>query len=72
MDTKKILIEWSASTAMIRKPKLNEACDVISNLCMEVSRLKDAVEYQKKRQDIKEQQYKTMLIEVQNVVQKYT
>ena len=72
MDTKKILTEWSTSAAMIRKPKLNEACDVISNLCMEVSRLEDAVEYQKKRQDIKEQQYKTMLIEVQNVVQKYT
>jgi hypothetical protein len=72
MDTKKLLTEWSTSAAMIRKPKLGEACDVISSLCMEVFKLEGEVKYQKNRQDLKEQEYKTMIIEIQNVVQKYT
>ena len=72
MDTKKVLNEWSTSAAMVRKPKLGEACEVISTLCMEVCRLEEEVKYQKNRQDLKEQEYKTMLIEIQNVVQKYT
>ena len=71
MDTKQILTEWHSSAAHIRKPKLGEACDVIGDLCLEVVRLRDEVEYQKKRQDAKEQLYSTMLVELHNVVAKY-
>jgi hypothetical protein len=71
MDTKKILGEWSRHAAMIRRPQLVEACDVIESLCMELVKLKEEVLYQKKRQDLKEQQYKTMILEVQNIVGKY-
>lgn len=71
MDTKKIMADWSPLAAQIAKPKLNEACDVISNLCLEISRLKDEVSYQKTRQDQKEITYKNMILEVQNVVSKY-
>jgi hypothetical protein len=71
VDTGAILKEWHSSTAVIRKPKLGEACEVIDALCMEVIRLRDELDYQSKRQDLKEQQYKTMIIEIQNVVQSY-
>ena len=70
-DTGALMRDWSTQSAMIRKPKLDEACTVISDLCMEVVALKREVAYQKKRQDLKEQQYKTMILEVQNVVSSY-
>lgn len=72
IDTKQIFIEWDYGRAQIRKPKLQEACDLINELCHEVCRLKKEVEQQKKRQDIKEQTYDTMMVEIQNVVMKYT
>ena len=71
MDIKQILTEWHSSAAHIRKPKLGEACDVIGDLCIEVQRLQGEVEYQKNRQDAKEQQYATMLVELHNVVSNY-
>ena len=72
IDMNKIFIEWDYGRAQIRKPKLQEACDLINELCHEVDRLKKEVEQQKKRQDIKEQTYETMMVEIQNVVTKYT
>ena len=72
IDTKKIFIEWDYGRAQIRKPKLQEACDLINEMCHEVDRLGKEVEQQKKRQDIKERTYETMMVEIQNVVIKYT
>lgn len=72
IDTKQIFVEWDYGRAQIRKPKLQEACDLIKDLCSEVDRLKKEVEQQKKRQDVKEKTYETMIVEIQNVVMKYT
>ena len=64
--------DWDRTRAILRKPSLLEACEVIQTLCLEVEKVRKEVEYQKKRQDLKEQTYKTMMVEVQNVIQKYT
>jgi hypothetical protein len=72
MDTKELMRTWDNSAARLRKPKLEEACDVILDLCIELNKINKEVEYQKNRQDIKEQFYKTMMIELHNVVSKYT
>ena len=71
MDIKKLLNDWSISSAMIRKPKLDEACKIIESLCMSINKLEDDLAYQKNRQNVKEQTYKTMIFEIQNVVSKY-
>ena len=71
IDTSAIFKDWSATAAYIRKPKLDEACKVIESLCIEVIRLEKELVIQGNRQDIKEQTYKTMMIEVQNVIHKY-
>lgn len=72
MDTKEIMQAWGTSVALMRKPKLTEACDVIADLCLEVGRLKKESDYQKQRQDTKEAHYKTMIVELHNVVSKYS
>ena len=72
MEVSEVLKEWSKNAAAMRKPMLTEACDVIESLCLEVLKLGKEVDYQKRRQDLKEQEYKTMIVEVQNVVSKYS
>lgn len=71
MDTKQICYDWDYGRASLRKPKLQEACDLITSLCHEIRRLEKEVAYQCKRQDLKEQHYDTMMVEVQNVIRKY-
>tara|TARA_R110002167_G_scaffold45515_6_gene136747 strand:+ start:248 stop:466 length:219 start_codon:yes stop_codon:yes gene_type:complete len=71
MDTKEISRKWSPLAASLTKPSLNDACEVIENLCLEITRLEKEVKYQEKRQDNKEIIYKDMMIELQNVVSKY-
>ena len=71
MDIKKVLMEWSPLAASLAKPSLNDACAVIENLCLEITKLEKEVKYQAKRQDNKELIYKDMMIELQNVMGKY-
>ena len=70
-DIQQLMKDWELTAAMIRKPRFSDTCDLIQNLCMEIKELRKEVEYQKKRQDVEEQKYKTMLLEVQNVVTRY-
>ena len=72
MNTKEVLKLWSRISATTRKPTLNDACDLIESLCLEIDKQRKEVEYQKRRQDLKEQEYKTMIVEITNVVSKYT
>ena len=72
MEAKEILKEWSISAASLRRPALAEACDVIGGLCLKVAELDKEVLYQKNRQDLKEREYKVMMMEIQNIVSKYS
>jgi len=73
IDAKEIAKHWGNYAAVQqRAPKLFEACDLIVSLCVEIERLKKEVEKESKRQDVERQKYKTMLLEIQNTVQRYT
>lgn len=72
MDTKEIAAEWHFDNAAIKRPKLRDACDMIVKLCVELNKQRAETAFQKRRQDLKEQHYKTMMVELQNVVNKYT
>lgn len=39
IDTREIATKWRYESALIKKPKLEEACNTIADLCQEVSRL---------------------------------
>lgn len=71
VDVDQILKEWNRTAATMRKPTLVEGCDVIETLCVEVKQLRNALASEQKRQEAEEQKYRTMLIEVQNVVTGY-
>ncbi len=71
MDVNEILKKWSPLAARLSKPSLNDACEVIETLGLEIIRLKKEVKYQENRQNNKEIIYKDMMIELQNVVSKY-
>lgn len=51
---------------------MQECADDMGALSVLISDLRGQVEHQKKRQDLKEQQYKIMMIELHNVIQKYS
>ena len=38
MNEKELIKEWYFDNAIIRKPKLKDACDVICDLCVEVKK----------------------------------
>lgn len=71
MNTTEVLKQWNRVSATIRKPTLDDACDLIESLYLEIDKQRKEVEYQKRRQDLKEQEYKTMIVEITNVVQRY-
>lgn len=71
MDTNEIMRAWNHSSALMRKPKLEEACDVIAHLCMELTRAREEVKHQKNRQYLKDETYETMMEELHNVLSNY-
>lgn len=73
MDINEIAKEWGNPIKVrIRKPSIEEACDVVMSLILEVSKARKEAAEEKKRQDIKAQQLKIMMIELQNTINKYT
>jgi hypothetical protein len=72
IDIKQTLKDWNPLAARIRKPTIEDGCKIIEDLCLEIRRLEAEVAHQKKRQDCKEQEYKTMLVEMHNVLHKYS
>ena len=73
IDEKELAKQWgNYAIVQQRAPKLFETCDLILELCVEIGRLKKEVESESKRQDVEKQKYKTMLMEIQNTVQRYT
>ena len=71
MNEKELIKEWYFDNAIIRKPKLKDACDVICDLCVEVKNLRRELEFEKNSNGVKAQEYSVMMIEIQNVIQKY-
>ena len=72
LDTDAIFKKWGYSEMLARRPTMQECADDMGALSVLISDLRGQVEHQKKRQDLKEQQYKIMMIELHNVIQKYS
>ena len=73
MDIDKVKGDWCNPVLVKeRKPTIEEACETIMALIVEISQLKQGLEKERGRQDIEKQKYKTMLLEIQNTVTRYT
>ena len=70
-DIKKIAAEWHPDAIMMEKPMLADTKQMVTDLVSHIRSLEKEVAYQKKRQDNKEQQFKTMHVEIGNVINKY-
>ena len=71
MNTKEIAENWHYGRACITRPKMQEACDLILSMCVEIDRLNKEVEREKARQDDRDRKNKEMVNEVQNTIRKY-
>ncbi len=71
MNTKEIAQNWHFGRVCISKPKLQDACDLILSMCVEIDRLNQEIGREKMRQDDRDRKNKEMVIEVQNTVRKY-
>lgn len=71
MNTKEIAENWHYGRACITRPKMQEACDLILSMCVEINRLNKEVEREKARQDDRDRKNKEMVNEVQNTIRKY-
>ena len=73
MDIDSIKQDWcNPVLTRQRKPTIESACDVVTSLLVEISKINQELEKERRRQDINEQKYKTMLMEIQNTVSSYT
>ena len=71
LDTKKIAAEWGQSVALMRKPKLKEACDVILDLCVEIVRIRRDLADQKNKDLLRDNNNQAMINEIIQTVSKY-
>lgn len=71
MNTKKIAENWHYWRACITRPKMQDACDLILSMCVEIDRLNKEVKQEKTRQDDRDRKNKEMVNEVQNTMRKY-
>lgn len=71
IDTQEIMQTWRYETALTKKPKLEEACNVIANLCLALNDARQQLSDEKKRQDFNDQRIKDMFVELENVVSKH-
>ncbi len=73
MDLDKVVEDWGSHVKLQQtRPTLISASETVIDLVLEIKKLRKELEYEKKRQDIKEQHFKTMFVELHNVVNKYT
>lgn len=70
-DLDDVIKNWNETAMRINRPRLADAADIIVKLVIEIEELRKELLYQSKRQDLKEQQLKTMFVELHNVVQKH-
>lgn len=73
MNIEKIINDWCNPVLVKdRKPTVEEACETIMSLAGEIKRKNTVIEFERNRQNIKEQHYKTMMNELHNVISTYT
>ena len=70
-ELKKIAEQWHPDAIMLKRPMLADTKVMVTELLAYIRHLEKEVAYEKKRQDLKEQNYKAMHIEIGNVINKY-
>lgn len=71
INTKEIMQKWRYDFAIIRKPKLEEACEQIEELCIELAACRKRLAVLESAEKGRQCENNTMLLEIENLVRKY-